>query len=368
MQKSHSGGMVKDDLQKRLLRAVESGLLDLMETLIEQGAHVDSINAKKQTALHVATIQGKTVFVERLLLRGASPNTTDEENCTPLHHAATNGYVGCGQALINAGANLLARDNFNQIPLHKAIQKGNAAFVDLLLKKKPLEQIGAKDEDDTSALHIAALCGFAKSFTKVLKAAAVVNPVNRKLMTPLLCAASAGHHELIPLLAERAITYAASNDGRTALHFAVSRSTEEFTKTLQALVKINVPLNAIDKTSQKETALHGAARKGSFDQVEILLAAGADASILNAEQKSAVDLLITALILSKNEQPTGNALEDLESACEQAQALQLTQTTTLLQKQITYESPDSSKKRKHLSRSSSDARKRADLKAVAPEE
>lgn len=343
MQKAHSGGMMKSNLGQRFLRATEEGDYDLSITLLERGAELEAINDMKQTALHIAAIRGHTTLVKLFLLKGAAVNSVDESGCTALHYAAAKGFTGCGQELIDKNADLLAKDSFGYIPLHKAILEGNASFIKLILKSKKLEQLAAEDDQETSALHLAVLCGHLNCFKIINSEVILANPTNKLLMTPLHCAASVGRHEFIPQLAKRAVLNARSGDGRTALHYAVVRENEEHIKTVKELIKLKVNLDFKDKSEKRETALQTALRKGSFAQAELLLAAGANTTIENAEEQSALDLLIHGLILRNEKKLTEDRAGNLRIALQIAQSLNLTTISTLIQEMYDAES---NKKRK----------------------
>lgn len=347
MQKAYSDGLMKAHLNERLLRAVNEGHGDLIAELVEQGADLSAVTASGQTALHLAASQGRTALVRLLVKCGALSNAQDHAGCTPLHHAAKHGYTGCGNALLEAGADRLIKNRDQYMPLHTALQAGNAHFLLILLSSHVGEQLGAKDEAGTSALHLAALCGHLNTFKTLYEKALIANPVTNACMTPLHCAASAGHFSLIPLIAPRAIVTARSLDGRTALHYGVASSSEDFTKTVAELIKIKVPLDDVDNSERRETALHSAARKGSFDQVELLLAAGATSDLLNALNETAEDLISASLLNHK--QPTSDKKTDRALAHDQAQDLGYTSITSLFKDTIS-DDLQNKRKRPKLSR------------------
>jgi ankyrin repeat protein len=361
MQKAYSGGMMKGDLSQRLLRATKEGNYDLSVTLLERGAELEAINSRKQTALHIATIGGHTALVKLFLSKNAAVNSVDESGSTPLHYAAEKGFTGCGEELIEKNADLLAKDSLGYIPLHKAILEGNARFIKLILKSKKQEQLAAEDDLETSALHLAVLCGHLNCFKIIDAEVFSANPTNNLLMTPLHCAASVGRHEFIRQLGKRALLNAQSRDGRTALHYAVVRENEEHIKTLEELIKLKVNLDIKDKSKKKETALQTALRKGSFVQAELLLAAGANATLEDEEYQSAYDILIPGLILRNEKQLTGDRSKDLAIALQVAQHLKLRTVSTHIQKMYAAES---SKKRKLRNSGSQEGLKKLDRKEI----
>ena len=71
------------------------------------GAEVDYIDPVFcWTALHIASLDGKSDAVEFLLRAGADPDIVNDSGNTALHMASRNGQVSCVSLLCNAGANL----------------------------------------------------------------------------------------------------------------------------------------------------------------------------------------------------------------------------------------------------------------------
>lgn len=71
-----------------------------MAYLIAQGAVVDLVDVKGQTALYVAVVNGHLDCVRILLEAGANPNGSRHHRSTPLYHAARVGRLDVLQELI----------------------------------------------------------------------------------------------------------------------------------------------------------------------------------------------------------------------------------------------------------------------------
>ncbi|XP_041857638.1 ankyrin repeat and SOCS box protein 1 [Melanotaenia boesemani] len=74
--------------------------------LIAQGAEVDLVDVKGQTALYVAVVNGHLDCVRILLEAGADPNGSRHHRSTPLYHAARVGRVDILQELIRFNADV----------------------------------------------------------------------------------------------------------------------------------------------------------------------------------------------------------------------------------------------------------------------
>lgn len=72
--------------------------------LIAQGAEVDLVDVKGQTALYVAVVNGHLDCVRILLEAGADPNGSRHHRSTPLYHAARVGRLDILQELIRWGS------------------------------------------------------------------------------------------------------------------------------------------------------------------------------------------------------------------------------------------------------------------------
>ncbi|XP_057707460.1 ankyrin repeat and SOCS box protein 1 [Corythoichthys intestinalis] len=86
--------------------AATTGHAACVAYLIAQGAEVDSVDVKGQTALYVAVVNGHRDCVRVLLEAGADPNGSRHHRSTPLYHAARVGSVNVLQELISFNADV----------------------------------------------------------------------------------------------------------------------------------------------------------------------------------------------------------------------------------------------------------------------
>lgn len=92
----------------------------LLETLLANGADIESRNGNRRTALSEATHRSNGTAAKLLIAKGAVINTTDSCRATPLHHAA---YAGMGETvklLLENGADPSACDRWNATALQLA--------------------------------------------------------------------------------------------------------------------------------------------------------------------------------------------------------------------------------------------------------
>ncbi|KAK9969056.1 hypothetical protein ABG768_027266 [Culter alburnus] len=86
--------------------AAMMGHCKCVEFLISQGAKVDLVDVKGQTAMFMAVVNGHLDCVKILLKAGADPNGSIHHRSTPLYHAAQVGRVDILRELIRFNADV----------------------------------------------------------------------------------------------------------------------------------------------------------------------------------------------------------------------------------------------------------------------
>ncbi|XP_013781824.1 85/88 kDa calcium-independent phospholipase A2-like [Limulus polyphemus] len=123
-------------LKERLMRSISSsskspkdgGLplhlansVECIETLIENGSHVNARNLNFDTPLHLLVQSKETLSsIICLLSHGADVNLDGSEGETPLHLAVKTGYLPTVHALLSFGANVNAVSHRQETPRHLA--------------------------------------------------------------------------------------------------------------------------------------------------------------------------------------------------------------------------------------------------------
>uniref|UniRef100_A0A673T109 Ankyrin repeat and SOCS box protein 1 n=1 Tax=Suricata suricatta TaxID=37032 RepID=A0A673T109_SURSU len=86
--------------------AATAGHGDCVDFLIRNGAEVDLVDVKGQTALYVAVVNGHLESAQILLEAGADPNGSRHHRSTPVYHTSRVGRADILQALIRYGADV----------------------------------------------------------------------------------------------------------------------------------------------------------------------------------------------------------------------------------------------------------------------
>ena len=233
-----------------LQEAVAIGNLDLVKTLIENGAEVDGReDSFFRTALHRAAMSGHRDVLEYLLAKGAQVDAWNGfPGGMPLHYAAEKGHTEIAGLLIAHGADVNAKRTgypSGDTPLHSAVRAGHKDIVELLISKGA--DVNAKNNEGQTPLDI-------------------VTIRNRKDIVELLVAKGAD----------------------ISLHSAVR---QRLLEKLKELIEKGSDINATDFSGQ--TALHYAARRGYQEIVELLLANGANVNTKDNKGLTPAEMAMT---------------------------------------------------------------------------
>jgi hypothetical protein len=118
-----------------LHEASVSGKSDIAKLLIQKTANVDEKDVDGWTPLLVAAANGQTEIVEYLLQNRADFKVKDKNGITPLHVAAVNGYNNIAALLIKYGADVNAEDKDDLNPLSMAFLVNRTDMATFLIEK-----------------------------------------------------------------------------------------------------------------------------------------------------------------------------------------------------------------------------------------
>src|SRR5262245_3400117 len=312
--------------------AVNRDDLELVELLLRAGATVDATNRYGVTPLALACENGNAEIIERLLNAGADANTMLAGGETALMTAAPTGRADAIRVLSTHGADTNARDRRGQTALMWAAAKNNAPAVRLLIESgadvnartrtiavesKGQTEFGGQREALTSApptgftpLLFAVRAGSLDAVQVLLDAGADVNDAVSDGQNALILATANAHWQMAVLLLDRGANPNLAGAGWNALHQTVKTrrsnigvgmpapyptGTLDSIEVIKKLIGKGVDLNARMTTNGMKdgqrvrllrvgpTAFLLAAKNTDTEVMRLLLAAGADAEIPNAE-------------------------------------------------------------------------------------
>lgn len=314
--------------------ASQNGCVNVVESLLSNGADFKVTNNNLETPLHLASKNGHADVVKSLLddenvikslfenSHILSPRNKDFE--TPLHLALHKGHVSIAKFLIEKGADVNAVANLKLTPLHLAVEKSYLEIVRLLIEKGA--DVNVYNYKSETPLHLAVegkrlgifkllieqgadlkVKTYSSSYT-VFDLLAPFGPLDMakfvlskydNLQTIfdevvarnfLKLAIQHSCVEIVQILLSKYANFRGligGEFGRKLLHLAVKESSLEI---VRALLSYGVDVN--DSNIDMETALHLAVRKGCLEIVDFLLSQGADVNALNNKKETALNLAI----------------------------------------------------------------------------
>ena len=217
--------------------------------------------AQSHTRLVVAMKNQDATTVKALLKQRVDVNIPDVDGTTALQWAAHWNDVETVKALIAAGAKANVASRYGVTPLHEAASIGSAPIVNALLRAGAAAD-STYGEGETP-LMLAARSGNLESVKLLLEAGANVNAVEKfRGQTALMLAAVENHADIVQAL----IAAGAQVNQRTIWY-----DFQELTGGAGGIIH--------DRPQGALTALILAARQGSIEASEKLIAAGADLAI-----------------------------------------------------------------------------------------
>jgi ankyrin repeat protein len=166
-----------------LVEAAGRGDLATVRTLLGQKIDVNAAGEDGLTALHAAVHADRLDIADALLRAGASASAKDRYGLTPLYLASLNGSVPLIQRLLDAGADPNAADPGGEAALMTATRTGAVAAMRLLIDRGAT--VDAREpEFQQTALMIAVREDHAPAVELLLKAGASVDAQTRKGPTP----------------------------------------------------------------------------------------------------------------------------------------------------------------------------------------
>ncbi len=262
-----------------LFKAVEQGNIQVVESLLEQGASVNAVNQRGSTLLHSAVFKGQAEMVNLLIQRGAYADTANRYGASPLHAAAYHGSSVITNLLIDGGANVNVLGRLEVTPLHVAVYDGHIGIVRLLIDKGA--NVNAANRLGSIPLHFAAHHGNVNIARLLLEKDTNVNAASQSGRTPLYAAVEKGYVEMASLLIERgADVNAANHDGLSPLDVADQLGDTEMLRIMD---------NAIFRCTDGWLPIHYAAASGHVDALKRFVARGESVTATDDHGKTPLD-------------------------------------------------------------------------------
>jgi ankyrin repeat protein len=207
--------------------------------------------------------------LQTLIRQHADLNATQADGSTALQWAAHWDDLESVKLLLRAGANAKLANRYGVTPLSEAAAAGNAAMIEALLAAGA-DAKGLTTADGETVLMTAARSGNAESVRVLLDHGADINAKeNYRGQTALMWAAAERHPSVVKLLLDRGADWKVRS---------LARDT--------SMPKLSAASSVTPMARGGLTALHFAAREGDVETARVMLDAGVDVNILDADGTS----------------------------------------------------------------------------------
>ena len=329
-----------------LMLASQRGHYEIVNLLLQNQANVYICNRKLQTAIEFACINGHKSVVKLLLYKNAISDLSNIDGWVPIILASQEGHIEIVELLLNYGVNPDVYNFLNKkTSLMQASEMGHHNVVELLLAKDADPNIF--DCYQKTALHYSCSNGHYSIVALLLDHNADPNP-NGTGETPLIIAFRKRDYKIMKLLLKkgadvnglidncRTIVMSASSKGyqdivELCLNYNCDLNiTDEFGWTALTLACVNDHVNIVElllnagaspnvkRGNNGQTGLILVSNKGYFEIAKLLLLKGADPSITDINQNTALHYSIvngyqniTVLLLENNANPNALNYEQL---------------------------------------------------------
>lgn len=167
------------------------------------------------------------------------------------------------QVLLKVGVDINAKDRNNMTPLMFAADRGNHQVVELLIKHAA--DVNFSNKWGWTALLYAAYRGHRSIVELLINSHATINVRNNDGWTPLMYAVYQRNKSVMQLLIGASDLNAQDVNGWTALMYAADKADKEITELL-----INYGADATIQNHKNETALACAIRSGCKEVIDLL--------------------------------------------------------------------------------------------------
>ena len=276
------GGDERVDRNKALLAAAKNNDVLSIQSLLADGADVNTKDGAAITPLIWASHYGHTKSVRVLILHGADVNAQSTEGFTAIIFAAQYGYLETVGLLLKSNADLRAKNKDGMNALVSAGFQGRSEVWDLL------KASGAEVESPIQELICAAALGRTEAVEKMLGDGLDVNSKGPRSNTALLLASLNGRLDTVEfLLSHNADVNTADEYGWSPLRWALFAHHANIVKVL---IKAGGEINA--KDVHGVTPLISAVKANDVEGARILVDAGADLTVRDNLGKTALDYAV----------------------------------------------------------------------------
>ena len=274
---------------RRFHEAVREGDNDSVRKYFEVGGDVNALVDDCEHVLFSAVRSGNIEIVALLLKAGANITVKDVQGDPVFFCAVQVGVIEIVRLFLEAGVKVDARTEFDLTALHVAARLGYIEIVRMLLEAGADVNI-PKGVCEETVLLVAIRYGWIEIVRMLLEAGARVNCHRSGTFDSVLqYAVKFGSRDMIELLLEYGAKVRAGEiKSDTVLHTIVKNKSANMFELFCRMVRLGANVNAQDR--RLNTVLHIAARKGYLDILKFSVKSGADVSMVNEYNVTAIML------------------------------------------------------------------------------
>jgi len=258
------------------VQAIKSGNDSKLRALLSEFKQfIDSTDQDGNTLLKIAVLNSQVNIVKTLLDEGADVNAPDSAGTIVLHTAVDIGNKDIVRLLCERGSYLHGRNDNHETPLAVAVSKKNIQVVNILLDKSA--NVNITDSFGNSPLHVAVANGDLEICKLLLEKGKNIelDLQNIEGYTPFMLALINNYENIAYLLCE--YNCDGSVIGADNVPPLILATQKIFTRIVSALIKQDVDLDVMDKS--KDTALICALENKCESLAKELIDAGANVKI-----------------------------------------------------------------------------------------
>ncbi|CAK6960863.1 dynein axonemal heavy chain 12-like [Scomber scombrus] len=266
--------------QTPLFLAVQEGLIENANFLLQHGAQPDTQDFDQDSPLFIAIRSERIDIVSLLLLHASRVNQEGCHGRQPLHEAARVGNSELVKLLLQAGAQPDPRSDYGLTPLALAAQAGYLEVVETLLRRGA--DVRSQAQDEASILYEASSCGDPAVISLLLEFGADPNVAKLTGHMPIHRVAHRGHLQALQLLIPVTSFDDVSDSGMSPLHSAAAGGN---TNCIKALLDAGYDPNYMlyprirhSYEDERKSALFFAVTNNDLPSARMLLEAGAMAN------------------------------------------------------------------------------------------
>ncbi|MGE0088591.1 MAG: ankyrin repeat domain-containing protein [Bacteroidales bacterium] len=253
--------LLQADLNELLIAYSDSGNVEYVKFLLNQGANPNATSEYGVTPLMYATQAGSYEVVELLLENKADPNMLPVDGNSALHAAVRTYNDSIAELLIKYDADVNVKNISGLTPLHYACWYGLPYLTDILLYYGAI--VNSKDIYGYTPLLLSVYSGANLCSKILLEQNANPDMCNNEGISPLMVAAQYNDTALLNLLLDyKADINLLDKKGFNSLSYAITNDSKDF-------VRLLVEYGAAEKNIQK--SYYQVAAESDFKSMKLLL-------------------------------------------------------------------------------------------------